>query len=76
LLADAIIERVRVTSPEVRPMRYRFEPIVGVLFAALEAAGGTIDDVLLGKLIPTIPASTLFATALSNANKEPDMRVI
>ena len=66
LLADAIIARVRTTSPEVRPTRYRFEPIIGVLFTALEAAEVAIDDALLGKLIPTIPAPTLFATALAS----------
>ncbi len=64
LLADAIIARVRTTSPLVRPTRYPFEPIVGVLFTALEAAQVAIDDTLLGKLIPTIPAPTLFATAV------------
>jgi len=64
LLADAIIESVRTTSPAVRPTRCRFEPIIGVLFSALEAATVAIDDDLLGKLIPTIPPSTLFSTAL------------
>jgi N-acetylglucosamine kinase-like BadF-type ATPase len=64
LLADAIIARVRTTSPQVRPTRYRFEPIIGVLFTALEAANVAIDDALLDNLIPTIPAPALFATAL------------
>ena len=64
LLADTIVERVQLTSPEVRPTRYPFEPIIGVLFSALEAAEVAIDDALLGNLIPTIPAPTLFATAL------------
>src|SRR5437588_1114913 len=44
LLADAIIERVRITSPEVQPTRYRFEPIIGVLFTALETAEIAIDE--------------------------------
>lgn len=64
LLADAIIARVRTTSPEVRPTRYRFEPIIGVLRSALEAAQVTIDDNVLAHLIPSIPAPTLFATNL------------
>ncbi len=64
LLAEAIIARVRTTSPDVQPTRYRFEPIIGVLFTALEAAEVAINDVLLNNLIPTIPAPTLFATAL------------
>ncbi len=64
LLADAIIERVRTTSPAVQPTRCRFEPIIGVLFTALEAAGGAVNDALLEKLIPTIPDTTLFSTIL------------
>jgi len=64
LLADTIIERVRTTSPEVRPTRSRFEPIVGVLFSALEAAGVAVNDELLARLIPTMPSSELFATHL------------
>jgi uncharacterized MnhB-related membrane protein len=46
----------------MQPPRYPFESIIGVLFTALEAAEVAIDDVLLGKLIPTAPA--LFATVL------------
>lgn len=46
-----------------------FEPIIGVLFAAvlfaaLEAAGGVVDGVLLDKLIPPIPEPTLFSTTI------------
>ncbi len=62
LLADAIIERVRTTSPAVQPTLCRFEPIIGVLFAALEAAKVAVDDALLEKLVPTIPGPTLFST--------------
>jgi len=64
LLADTIVERVQLTSPEVRPTRSRFEPIIGVLFSALEAAGMTVDEALLERLVPTLPSSELFATAL------------
>jgi N-acetylglucosamine kinase-like BadF-type ATPase len=62
ILADAIIERVRTTSPDVLPTRSRFEPIIGVLFTALEAAQVVIDDALLERLVPTIPDPTLFVT--------------
>jgi N-acetylglucosamine kinase-like BadF-type ATPase len=64
LLADAIIAQVRATSPEVRPTRYRYEPIIGVLFTALEAAEIAIDETILDNLIPTIPGPSLFATVL------------
>ncbi len=60
LLADAITEQMRTTSPEVQPIRSRFEPLIGVLFSALEEAGVTIDDILLERLIPTIPDAELF----------------
>jgi N-acetylglucosamine kinase-like BadF-type ATPase len=63
LLAETIVERVRTTSPEVRAVHCRFEPVIGVLFSALEAAGIPIDDALLQRLNPTIPAPELFATA-------------
>ena len=63
LLADTIIQRVQRTSPQVRPTRYRFEPIIGVLFTALEAAKVAIDDALLANLIATIPPPELFATS-------------
>lgn len=62
LLADAIIAQVRTTSPEVQPMRSRFEPVIGVLFTALEMAGTTIDASLLETLLPTIPDAALFET--------------
>ena len=64
LLPDTIVERVQTTSPNVRPTRSRFEPVIGALFTAFEAGGVTIDNALLERLIPTIPSSDLFATAL------------
>jgi N-acetylglucosamine kinase-like BadF-type ATPase len=64
LLADTIIERVQLSSPEVRPKRSRFEPIIGVLFSALEDANVTIDEELLERLLPTLPSSEFFSTEL------------
>jgi hypothetical protein len=64
LLADKIIERVKLFSPEVHPKRSRFEPIIGVLFSALEDANVTIDEKLLNRLIPTLPSSELYATVM------------
>ena len=62
LLADTIIAQVRTTSPAIKPTRYRFEPIIGVLYTALEMAEVAISEAVLEKIIPTIPAPTLFAT--------------
>ena len=64
ILKEAIIERVRSTSPDVRPTHCRFEPVIGVLFTALEAAGSVVDGALLDKLMPTIPNPALFSTTL------------
>jgi N-acetylglucosamine kinase-like BadF-type ATPase len=68
LLAETIIERVRITSPAVRPTRSRFEPIIGVLFSALSAADVAIDGALLANLIPTMPDASLFATDMYHLN--------
>lgn len=62
LLADCLVERVRTKSPKVQPIYSRFEPVVGALFLALEAAGQVIDEVLLARLIPTLPPASLFET--------------
>jgi N-acetylglucosamine kinase-like BadF-type ATPase len=62
LLADALIARVRSTSPDVRPLYSPYEPVVGALFLSLEAVGVRIDDALLNRLRPTLPPSSLFET--------------
>ncbi len=63
VLPEAVIETVRRTSPGVRPMRCRFEPIVGVLFSALEAAGVHVDATVAAALTPTLPAADFFTTS-------------
>ena len=68
LLPDAVIERVQQTSPLVRPMRCRFEPVIGVLFAALETAGALADDALIATMLPTMPPASFFTTGLDEAN--------
>jgi len=62
MLVDAIVESVRTTSPDVQPVRSRFEPVVGLLFSALEMARVTIDEELLARLGPTLPDAALFET--------------
>lgn len=62
LLAEVVTQTVRGASPDVRPMRCRYEPIVGVLFSALEAAGVLVDEALTAKLLPTLPSAALFST--------------
>jgi N-acetylglucosamine kinase-like BadF-type ATPase len=65
LFADTIIEQVRTRAPDVRPIRYPYEPIIGVLFAALEAAGVCINDTVLNNVLSTMPPAALFATVES-----------
>ncbi|GHO91966.1 N-acetylglucosamine kinase [Reticulibacter mediterranei] len=60
LLPDAITEQLRTTSPEVQPVRSRFEPVIGVLFSALEEAGVTINDTVIERVTSTIPDAALF----------------
>jgi N-acetylglucosamine kinase-like BadF-type ATPase len=61
-LEDAIVARVRAGSPDVRPLRTPFEPIAGVVIQALAAAGVRVDQALLDRVIPTIPAGSLTST--------------
>lgn len=62
LFSDTIIEQVQTSTPDVRPIRYPYEPIIGVLFAALEAAHVTIDETVLNNVLSTMPPAALFAT--------------
>jgi N-acetylglucosamine kinase-like BadF-type ATPase len=63
LLAEAIIEQVQQTSPAAYAVRGRFEPVIGVVCAALEAAGVVVDEMCLANLLPTIPPPSFFTTA-------------
>lgn len=60
VLADAIIERMRTTSPDLRPAPRTYEPIVGVLFQALDLAGITRDAAMLERVLPTMALTPLF----------------
>jgi N-acetylglucosamine kinase-like BadF-type ATPase len=62
LLSEAIIAQVQTTSPTARPISSRFEPVVGALLLALEAAGVRVDEPLLARLEATMPPVTLFMT--------------
>ena len=62
LLREALIARVQAAAPGVRPLVSRFEPAVGALFLALEAAGIAIDQPLRARLASTLPPAEFFAT--------------
>lgn len=61
-LADAVIARVRRTSPAVQPVFSRFEPAIGALFLALENAAQPIDDALIARVEATLPPASIFLT--------------
>jgi N-acetylglucosamine kinase-like BadF-type ATPase len=62
LLHDALIARVRSSSPDVRIVDTPFEPVVGALLLAFETAGVAIDEALMARLTPTLPPAAFFAT--------------
>lgn len=59
LLQDALVARVRGTSPDVQLVRSSSEPIVGVLLQALAIAGVAVTSELLSRLTPMLPAALL-----------------
>lgn len=65
VLEDAIVARVRETSPGIRPVRSTSEPIVGVLVQALAAAGVIIDQPLLNRLVANVPMATVVSSMLA-----------
>jgi len=62
VLKAALVERVRASAPGVRPVMTRFEPVVGAVLMALEAAGVIPDEPVLERLSATLPPAALFAT--------------
>ncbi len=62
LFGDAVISRVRSTAPEVRPVLSQFEPVIGALFMALDAAGVRVDGPLLERIRESLPPAAVFAT--------------
>lgn len=62
LLSQAIVARVRATSPDIRPVNSRFEPAIGALFLALEDVDVAIDEALIERTLPTVPSTAFFRT--------------
>jgi hypothetical protein len=62
VLSDAVITVVRQASPFVRPVFSQFEPVVGALFLALEAAGRIVDPATLGRVAASLPPRSFYAT--------------
>ena len=63
VLQDAIVARVRTTSPDIRPTRSPAEPVVGVLIQALAVAGTHIDPTLIERLVTSIPATLVLSSS-------------
>jgi N-acetylglucosamine kinase-like BadF-type ATPase len=62
LLPESLVARVQASCPEARPVNCPFEPAVGALFLALEAAGVTVDEQVLARVTATLPDAALFET--------------
>ncbi|NIV31581.1 MAG: hypothetical protein GWN58_19475, partial [Anaerolineae bacterium] len=55
-----VVARVCESVPGVRPLRSRFEPVVGALLFAFEEVGLPVDAELLNHLAATLPPGSLF----------------
>ena len=62
LLGDAIVARVQSELPAAQPIRSAFEPAVGAIMLALEAASVRLDATVLETLRHTMPHHSTFAT--------------
>jgi N-acetylglucosamine kinase-like BadF-type ATPase len=62
LMPEALIARVQAGAPGANPVYSVFEPAVGALLLAFEAAGIIVGEPLLERLTTTLPDSSLFAT--------------
>ena len=60
LLRDAIVSRVQEALPAAQPIRSRFEPAVGAIMLALEAASVRLDATVLDTLRHSMPQSQHF----------------
>jgi N-acetylglucosamine kinase-like BadF-type ATPase len=62
LLQEALVARVQEDAPLARPIYSIFEPVVGALLLAFEAAGIAVSPPLLARLTDTLPEPSLFET--------------
>jgi N-acetylglucosamine kinase-like BadF-type ATPase len=62
LLNRLIAARVKETAPQANAIDSPYEPAVGALVLALEAAGVTVGEPLLERLAASMPPAALFAT--------------
>jgi N-acetylglucosamine kinase-like BadF-type ATPase len=70
-LEEAIIARVRLTTPDIHPTRTTQEPITGVLLQALTLAGTVVDPSALDQLLPMVQKVTRSAGGVARDEREP-----
>ena len=63
LLRNALVGRVRESTPHVQVIQSRFEPAAGAVLLALELARVETDAALLKRLDTTLPGAAFFATS-------------
>lgn len=62
VLQNAIVARVQAKLPHAQPQVARFEPVVGALLLALEAAPGQVQPTIYERLATELPQADFFAT--------------
>jgi N-acetylglucosamine kinase-like BadF-type ATPase len=67
LLRTAIMETVWAAQPRVAYRQALFEPAVGAVIMAFDAAGIAVDDAVMERIMETCPPSSLFETLDSDA---------
>ena len=60
-LANALVARVRASSPDVCPVRSPLKPALGAVRLTLEVAGVDVDDGVRHRFAATTPAPSFFA---------------
>jgi hypothetical protein len=62
VLIDAVIARIHAVSPGITPIRSRYEPAVGALLLAFDAAGLAMTPERMDRLERSLPPASLFLT--------------
>lgn len=62
LLVDTITREIARAAPRARVVRPAFEPVVGSLLLAYDAAGIDITETILAKVAATLPGESFFDT--------------
>lgn len=65
LLGDTLCQEIHKAAPRARIVRAQFEPVIGSLLLALDAAGLKPDDGMIARIRATMPGEEFFSTRTS-----------